>query len=270
MPASVSAEAQPLQSPEDNPQADLVDLQRTLYDSSNPTRRWLHRARRDRVSQELRLAALGGAGARALEVGPGAGPYIGLMCDLFAEVVATDIQAVFLDHVGAKHGSRANLTLIEDDIAQSRLPAGGFDVILCSEVIEHTPDPETVLRGIARLLRPGGTLILSTPQSYSPLELLGRIAFWPGLIQIVRLIYREPVLPTHHISLLTRRRLRLMLAAAGLRITAGSLTGLYLPVLAEVGGERALRLQQRLAARLEHGPLSGLLWTQHWTAERAL
>lgn len=40
---------------------------------------------------------------------------------------------------------------------------GAFDAILCSEVLEHIPDPLKALAEFRRLLRPGGTLILTAP-----------------------------------------------------------------------------------------------------------
>jgi dolichol-phosphate mannosyltransferase len=45
------------------------------------------------------------------------------------------------------------------------LPFAGesFDAVLCSEVLEHVPDPLVMLRELDRVLRPGGTLILGTP-----------------------------------------------------------------------------------------------------------
>ena len=247
--------------------SELVALQETLYASRNPTRRWLHQERLERISAELRRAAAEmRPGGRAIEVGPGGGPYIDLLCELFDEVVATDIEGEFLEHVRQAHGRRPNLSLVEDDITASSLEPGQFDVVLCSEVIEHTADPRAVLSGIRRILRPGGTLILSTPQRWSTVEMLGRVAFLPGIIQIVRAIYREPVLPTGHIALLTRRRLRELLVASGLEPIRTSLSGLYLPLLAEGGGQRALEIERRLADRLGSGPFSGLLWTQYWIA----
>lgn len=40
-----------------------------------------------------------------------------------------------------------------------------FDTVLCTEVLEHLPDPARVLREMARVLRPGGTLLLTVPFS---------------------------------------------------------------------------------------------------------
>jgi SAM-dependent methyltransferase len=48
------------------------------------------------------------------------------------------------------------------------LPPGSFDVITCIEVIEHTLDPNGVVRQISRLLKPGGLLLLTTGNMHSP------------------------------------------------------------------------------------------------------
>ncbi len=248
--------------------SELVELQRTLYSSRNPTRRWLHRGRLDRISAAVQAIAAEPGFERALEVGPGAGPYVSLLCDLFAEATATDIEAGYLDHIRREHGDRENLTVTVDDIAHSKLPAGSFDLVLCSEVIEHTPEPPAVLRGIHRLLRPGGALVLSTPQRHSTVEILGRVAFLPGVIQLVRALYREPILPTGHISLLTRRELGRMLDEAGFATERRTLSGMYVPGLAEFGGEAAVRIERRLERRLARGPLAGALWTQYWICRR--
>lgn len=44
--------------------------------------------------------------------------------------------------------------------------SGSFDVIICSEVPEHVPDTYAAFREFARLLKPGGQIILTTPFCY--------------------------------------------------------------------------------------------------------
>jgi hypothetical protein len=114
-----------------------------------------------------------------------------------------------------------------------------------------------------RLLRPDGVLILSTPQPYSPLEVFGKIAFLPGVIQFVRWVYKEPIIETGHINLMSRRELARQVTDAGLTIRETELAGVYLPGVAEALGDRALRWEQALEPRLRaRDALSWLLWTQ--------
>lgn len=51
------------------------------------------------------------------------------------------------------------------DIAAIPAADASFDAILCSEVLEHVPEPTQALDEFARLLKPGGTLILTAPFS---------------------------------------------------------------------------------------------------------
>ena len=251
--------------------AELLGLQQTLYTSRNPTRRWLHCSRRDWVMHTLRRVRAEGpqnATTRALEVGPGSGVYLPMLATLFDEVLATDIERCFLDHAEALAATHPNIRATVDDITDSRLPDASFDVVLCSEVIEHLPDSRPALATFRRILKPGGTLILSTPLRYSPLEQTAKVAFLPGVVDVVRRVYREPVLKMGHINLLTEGELRAQLQHADLAIREHHKTGFYLPLVAEFGGRGGQRMLEYLEGRMRHGPLSQLLWTQYYVAQR--
>ena len=49
---------------------------------------------------------------------------------------------------------------------QIPLPDASLDSILCTEVLEHVPDPPAVWREFARVLKPGGKVLLATPMSW--------------------------------------------------------------------------------------------------------
>ena len=249
-----------------NSDAELVELQETLYTSRNPTRRWLHVTRRDWIIDALRRCAAEGPTARALEVGPGSGVYLPVLAELFDEVVGSDVHDAYLDNARKLQDSHRNLTLVQDDITRTALPEASFDLVLCTEVVEHIADSKPAIASMRRLLKPGGRLVLSTPQRYSPLEMTAKIAFLPGVIDVVRWIYKEPIIPTGHINLLTPVECASQLDAAGFTIVERHTTGVYLPVVAEVGHEYALRFERWLESALRDGPLGSLLWTQYYIA----
>lgn len=244
----------------------LLELQQTLYVSRNPTRRWLHCARRDWISDAIQRYGARHRG-RALEIGPGSGLYLPLLANRFQEVIAADIEDAYLSHASTLRDAYPNLHPVVDDIICSRLAEHSFDLILCTEVVEHIADSARAIAEMHRLLKPGGVLILSTPQRYSPLELAGKLAFLPGIVDVVRLIYREPVLATGHINLLTAAQLADQLARPGFSIRERHTSGIYLPLLAEFAGQAGLRLEQWLEPRLRASRLDWLLWTQYCIAQ---
>jgi 2-polyprenyl-3-methyl-5-hydroxy-6-metoxy-1,4-benzoquinol methylase len=182
--------------------AELLALQRALYESRNPTRRWLHRTRRDWIAARLTRLAADRRGA-VLEVGPGSGVYVPLLARLFDRVTVSDVHDAYLDAARALAADHANVTVVQDDVRRPALPSASFDVVLCTEVIEHIHESRAALAGMRRLLRPGGVLLLSTPQRWSPLEVCSKIAFLPVVIGLVRRVYGEPILPTGHVNLMT-------------------------------------------------------------------
>jgi 2-polyprenyl-3-methyl-5-hydroxy-6-metoxy-1,4-benzoquinol methylase len=246
--------------------SELLPLLETLYESSNPTRRWLHCSRRDWIVAELRACARERPG-RAIEIGFGAGIYLPALAESFTEVVASDLDQAHLDHARAIAVKHPNLELIRDDILDSKLPPHSFTLALCSEVVEHIPGTERVLAGIHRLLEPGGILVLSTPQRWSLMEMAAKIAFLPGIVQIVRRIYGEAVFDMEHTNLMTARETERQLSSAGFRIRVHHKSGMYIPLVAEFGGERGRNFEEWLERRVRGHPLDSLLWTQYYVAE---
>lgn len=246
-------------------EAELLPLLETLYNSSNPTRRWLHCTRRDWIIGKLRQYA---RGERALEIGFGAGVYLPALAELFREVVGTDLEEAHLQHARKIALKYPNLRLLRDDVCSSHLPEGSFSLVLCSEVIEHLSDSPAALAGIHRLLEPGGILILSTPQKRSLLELSCKIAFLPGVINLVRKVYGEAIFETEHINLLTAAAAVRQLEDAGFTISERFKSGMYLPAIAEFGGGSGLLLQQWLEGKLRGRRPDWMLWTQYYVATR--
>ena len=81
---------------------------------------------------------------------------------------AVDYAKRLAQHKGV--AERASFTT--GNIAGLPYTDGSLDLVIASEVIEHTPDPQLVLREIARVLRPCGHLILTMPmESHTPAHL---------------------------------------------------------------------------------------------------
>jgi ubiquinone/menaquinone biosynthesis C-methylase UbiE len=68
------------------------------------------------------------------------------------------------DGSGLQTGSWDNSKLdIVSDITSIPVPDSCYDVVLCTEVFEHIPDPISATKEFSRILKPGGTLIITAP-----------------------------------------------------------------------------------------------------------
>jgi SAM-dependent methyltransferase len=246
----------------------LVELQQTLYSSGNYTRRRLHRDRLRRVAGAVTAHAPKAPIARAIEYGPGSGIYLPILIEQFPAVVAADIEKAYLDGIRPLTAAYPGLEVTVDDIQDSCFDDGSFGLVLCSEVLEHVVDPERSLMTLYRILHPGGIAIVTTPQRYSTMELCCKVAFLPGVIDLVRAIYQEPILPTGHISLRTRGAFRRAIGAAGFEILEQSRFGLYIPGVAEFCGDWGGAAIESLEHRLRGTPVESLFWTQAYVMRK--
>ena len=124
----------------------------------------------------LRLAfiesSLDLSGLRVLDVGCGGGILAEGMAARGATVTAIDVGDAALA-TARLHLRESGLTVdyvraTAEQLAESR--AGEFDVVTCMELLEHVPEPASVVAACARLARPGASVFFSTinrnPKSY--------------------------------------------------------------------------------------------------------
>lgn len=124
---------------------------RTLHDINPP--------RMEFIQNHIPLA-----GKRVLDVGCGGGILSESLAQCDAEVSALDMSAELINV--AKHHSKLNNLPIEyftmnvEEYAKQS-PAT-FDIVTCMELLEHVPDPSSIISSCAKLLKPNGYLFLST------------------------------------------------------------------------------------------------------------
>lgn len=99
------------------------------------------------------------AGAHVLDVGAGTAPYRAL----FSHCVYKAHD--FAQYQNLKNGSEGLYAPFDyiSDICKIPAPDKSFDVIICTEVLEHVPYPIDALAEMCRLLKPGGTLFITAP-----------------------------------------------------------------------------------------------------------
>ena len=104
------------------------------------------------------------SGARVLDVGCGGGILSEAMAKRGAQVLGIDLSQAVLD-VADLHALESKLQIQYRAIAAEELAAAHaaeFDLVTCMEMLEHVPDPAAILGALARLVRPGGDIIVST------------------------------------------------------------------------------------------------------------
>ena len=112
------------------------------------------------------------AGKKVLDVGCGGGILSESMAARGAEVTGIDLGEKPLK-VAKLHlletGQKVDYRLIAAEALAEEQP-GQYDVVTCMEMLEHVPDPASIVRACAQLTKPGGQLFFSTlnrnPKSY--------------------------------------------------------------------------------------------------------
>jgi 2-polyprenyl-3-methyl-5-hydroxy-6-metoxy-1,4-benzoquinol methylase len=112
-----------------------------------------------------------------------------------------DVEGTELSRAAARAAADRGITVHVGPLDELSMAPGSFDAAVSLETVEHVPDPAAFLASVSRLLRPGGGLLLTTPNY----ESLSR-----------RLLGREWLaVSPDHLCLFTPRALASRVAAAG-------------------------------------------------------
>ena len=128
--------------------ADEFDSKMNMYDTNK---------RLEVIFNELLREDI--TGKKLLDAGCGTGWFSKLSCERGAIVTSMDLGENLLSKVAQKCTSER----VVGSILEIPFKDNSFDIIVSSEVIEHVPDPYKAIQELFRVLKPGGTLVLTTP-----------------------------------------------------------------------------------------------------------
>ncbi|MEO5680967.1 MAG: class I SAM-dependent methyltransferase [Acidimicrobiales bacterium] len=151
-----------------------------------------------RLDAEFKVLRLRGIeGGRLLDVGCGDGTTLAAL-----QARGWEVQGIDFDAEGAAAARRRGLAVDVGDLTERGYPARSFDVVSLNHSLEHLADPRLTLLEVRRILRPGGRIVILTPNATSWLSRRYG-ADWQGLE------------PPRHLQIFTRPALSRLVADAG-------------------------------------------------------
>lgn len=130
----------------------------TIFESKNPLLRLIEKMRVRKIIRESQLRN----NDAVLDLGCGEGFLISCLPDL-KKIVGIDISKVALNKARKILKNKPNIQLSWGDAQKLNIPNQSFDKIICSETLEHLPQPEKAIKEIHRVLKKNGLAIISVP-----------------------------------------------------------------------------------------------------------
>ena len=170
-----------------------------LYDS--PVRRFLSRKRLKAIRESVDSVK---DAKSVLELGCGHGEVLEAIYEPDVEYLGIEINPNSVELAKERFKGKSNITIIAGDIRKLENLTDKFDVVICTEVIEHIPDPREVLLEIKRVLKPDGTFVSTVPFEYL-------LVFLRLLILPLRLLQKKGIFINAHLHYFTKRSYRKLL-----------------------------------------------------------
>jgi len=154
----------------------------------------------------------GSSHARLLDVGCCRGEFVGLALKQGYDAYGVDMVPVYVEYARNSIGER--FALVDSDLsaAVEKLDVTSFDIITLWDVIEHIDEPIEFGRNLAKLLRPGGSIFLRTPNRRG--QMIKRRLLHPFFGD--RITY---VAPIEHIQIFGPSNIRMLADLCGLEMT---------------------------------------------------
>lgn len=117
-----------------------------------------------------KLRDLTGRGRTALDIGGGTGRIARRLGDAYARVVLVDVERAML-----ARGRARGFACVQADAARLPFRDGAVELCLMVDALHHFPRQEEALAEAARVLAPGGRLVV---EEFDPASLSGRLVMW--------------------------------------------------------------------------------------------
>jgi SAM-dependent methyltransferase len=214
-----------------------------LYDL-DPAEYFHHHDPEQKMAGARRLVAdatrLTGGRGRLLDVGAGRGDVLVAAGEAGWGAVGIDLSPSFADYAERRSGMEVR----REPVEQCGFPEGSFDAVILAAVLEHLYDPDSAVREIARVLRPGGAFFVDVPNETGLYFRLG------NLYQKLRgrdwVVNVAPTFEPFHVFGFSSRSLRALMDKHGLAVREWHVYG-GRSVLPDRGG--LLGALENLAAR---------------------
>lgn len=157
------------------------------------------------------LLPTGGSHPCLLDIGCCRGEFVALAVEHGYEAYGVDMVPAFVEYAKSSYGER--FALVDSDMAAAveKLGVATFDIITLWDVIEHIDEPIDFCHNLKKLLRPGGSIFLRTPNRKG--QMIKRRVLYPFFGD--RITYINPI---EHIQIFGPSNIRVLADLCGLKM----------------------------------------------------